>query len=86
MDNDPLVPVFMPSLVTVLLNAERLKGSPLTREEVLQIRDQSTCVMVKRSQVQSIGENRGCDDINPENCWEEFLRVRAERSKEGGGV
>ena len=86
MDGDPLVPVFMPSLVSILLGAEKRKGSPLTYEEVLQIRDQSTCVMLPTSQVSTIDDSRGYDDINPERCWEEFLRVRSELLAESGEV
>ena len=39
MSDDPLVPVFIPALVVLLANKERSKGEPLTREEVLEIRD-----------------------------------------------
>jgi hypothetical protein len=83
MDDDPLIPVFMPSLIATLLNAEKRKGRPLTYEEVMEIRDQSTCVMMKTSQVRSIDASRGHDDINSENCWEEYLRVRSGLSEAG---
>lgn len=40
-ENDGLIIYPVPSLVATLLNRERTKGSPLTEEEVIQIRD--TC-------------------------------------------
>ncbi len=36
-DGEQLVPVFVPALSAVLLNAEDKKGGPLTRDEVIRI-------------------------------------------------
>lgn len=43
---EPLIPVFIPALVVLLLDAERRKGSPLTEEEVLHIRDKGVCIVL----------------------------------------
>jgi hypothetical protein len=45
-DDQPLVPVFIPPLVTVLAHAEAQKPGPLTQAEVLAIRDRSVCLML----------------------------------------
>jgi hypothetical protein len=71
-----LVPVFMPSLASLLLNREQKKGMPLTREEVLEIRDRATVVMVPESNALTIEERRGYQDIDPRRCWEEWQAVR----------
>jgi hypothetical protein len=59
--DEPLVPTFIPALVVLLLRAEKDKGSPLTREEVLSIRDKGTCVMLPQSQVPKLADSRGYD-------------------------
>lgn len=71
-----LVPVFMPSLSALLVNAEGNKGAPLTEQEVLAIRDKSVCVMMPLDQAVKMDESRGYCDINPENCWDEWLMLR----------
>ncbi|MFT3736646.1 MAG: DUF2314 domain-containing protein [Rhodocyclaceae bacterium] len=39
MTEEKLVPVFIPALVAILVNAEDKKGEPLSKEEVIAIRD-----------------------------------------------
>ena len=73
---DPMIPVFIPSLVSVLLSREKAKGSPLTEAEVLEIRDQGVCMMLRLSEAAKLVKSRGYDDIDPEECWEEWQRVR----------
>ena len=75
-NDETLVPIFIPSLSAVLLAAERQKGSPLTKEEVLNIRDNSTSIMSPKSMVKSMAEKRGYEDIDPENCWDEWQLLR----------
>ncbi len=75
---ESLVPVFMPSLASVLVSSERRKGSELTYDEVIEIRDKCVCVMVPSAHVHSIEESRGYRDLDPENCWEEWQQLRAE--------
>ena len=74
--NEKLIPVFMPSLVSILVRHEQEKGAPLTEEEVFSIRDNATAVMMPESAVTSIVDARGYDDIDPEHCWEQWVQVR----------
>ena len=76
MSEDELVPVFIPNLGVLLLNLERQKGSPLTRDEVISIRDEAIVIMVRRSVAEHMADERGYDDLDPENCWEEFLALK----------
>jgi len=78
MSTETLIPVFMPSLVSVLLRHERDKGEPLTEDEVIAIRDKSVAVMLRQSAAVEIAQKRGYDDIDPARCWLEWQRVRAE--------
>ena len=77
-DSNDLVITCMPSLVSVLLRHETDKGSPLTEQEVLAIRDDRTAVALPRDQVAKIAESRGYDDIDPEHCWEQWQQVRTQ--------
>ncbi len=78
MSEERLVPVFMPSLVSVLLRHERDKGAPLTEDEVIAIRDKSVAVMLRQSAAAEMAQKRGYDDIDPERCWAEWQRVRTQ--------
>ena len=78
MSTERLIPVFMPSLVSVLLHHERDKGAPLTEAEVIAIRDKSIAVMLRESVAVEMARKRGYDDINPERCWSQWQRVRTE--------
>ena len=77
-ESNDLIIYPMPSLVATLLNRERAKGSPLTEQEVIQIRDGCPSVAVPRDVARQIDESRGYLDIDPENCWEEWQRARKE--------
>lgn len=68
----------VPSLVATLLNRERAKGSPLTEEEVIQIRDNCAAIAVPADVARQMDESRGYLDIDPENCWEEWQLARKE--------
>jgi hypothetical protein len=73
-----LIPVFIPALVTLLVHAERQKGSPLSEQEVLDIRDKGACMMMAVEHAQALAEKRGYDDIDPEQVWEQWQVVRAQ--------
>ena len=75
---EPLVPVFIPALVALLLNAEQRKGEPLTEQEVLAVRGSGACIMLPLSERDLLFEKRGYDDIDPEDCWRQWLAVRGE--------
>lgn len=76
-----LVPIFLPSLIAILLNGEKVKGECLTREEAETIRDRSYTIMLPESMLHIIKENRGYQDINPETCWEEYMEIRSARER-----
>jgi hypothetical protein len=65
---DAVIPVFIPALVALLLRGEDLKGSALTREEAIAIRDNSECVMLPESARAEIEAKRGYSDIDPARC------------------
>ena len=73
---DVVVPVFMPSLVSWLLRAEKVKGSALTETEVLRIRDQAPCMMMSLDKVRTLEESRGYRDIEPEQVWNMWQQER----------
>ena len=74
--DEELAPLFIPSLSAILLAAEKKKGSPLSKEEVLNIRDNSTTIMTPKSMIKSMAEQRGYKDVDPENCWNEWQLLR----------
>ena len=76
---DPLIPVFVPSLLSRLREGEKSKGSPLTESEVLEIRDRALSMKMPLSEAAKLAKSRGYDDLDPEECWEEWQRARAER-------
>jgi hypothetical protein len=78
MSDEELISLFMPSLLVLLAHDEAEKGSPLTREEVLAIRDQAATVMLDRSMANQIMSSRGYKDINSDFAYEEWQAVRTE--------
>jgi hypothetical protein len=77
---DDLIPVFIPALVALLIQAEELNGSPLTRNQVIAIRDNADCVMLPPSAKAEMEGERGYADIDPERCWEDWSILRAKLS------
>ncbi|NTY90424.1 hypothetical protein [Pseudomonas putida] len=77
MTTDPLCLIFIPALITLLKAAEDRKGSPLSEAEVLEIRDNATAMAVPFSAAFALEKERGYEDIVPEECWKEWLRVRS---------
>ncbi len=74
--DETVVPVFIPSLVTLLVHHEREKGSPLTQEEVLAIRGKAVCMTMRLSMAIEMAEKRGYTDIPAETCWESWREFR----------
>jgi hypothetical protein len=68
----------MPALVVLLTHFERKKGSPLTAQEVIDIRDKGACMMLRIEHAQALANSRGYDDIDPEDVWAERQRIRLE--------
>jgi hypothetical protein len=75
----------MPALVVLLARAEKQKGAPLVENDVLALRDGATVVMVPANQTEAITRERGYDDLDPENCWVEWQRVRLDLQGSSGG-
>ena len=78
-----LIPVFMPPLATMLARAEKVKDAPLTETEVIRIRDQSPCIMMEPKDAEKLVETRGYRDVEPENCWADWHRLRVEMTGNG---
>jgi len=77
-ETDPMIPVYIPSLVSVLRSREKAKGSPLTEAEVLEVRDTAVCMRLRLTEAAKLAKSRGYDDLDPEECWEEWQRARKE--------
>jgi hypothetical protein len=78
MAKNELVPAFMPPLAALLARAEELKGEPLTESEVERIRDGAVCMMMESGRAEQLTESRGYRDVNPENAWADWHRLRAQ--------
>ena len=84
MNNEALIPVFVPPLATMLAHHEHEKGSPLTEEEVLSIRGSAMVIMMRRPHAEQMAQKRGYRDIDPQNCWLEWQKVRTRREPDNG--
>lgn len=80
-DDDRLVLVFIPPLVTILAAAEESKGSPLSEAECTSIRDKSVYMTVRRSVAQEMADKRGYDDIVAEDVWNQWQIIRQSLSQ-----
>jgi hypothetical protein len=76
MSDEPLIPTFVPPLITLLLNAERQKGSPLEASEVAAVCDRGVCMMLLKSEAIRLTQARGYEDIDPEHAWDQWQIVR----------
>jgi len=76
MAENELVIFRVPALVAELCYFERAKGSPLTEQEVLKIRDKGVAIKLPPDEAANVEAARGYKDINSVNCWEEWQRVR----------
>jgi hypothetical protein len=72
----PLVPVFVPPLRALLGHAETKAGRALSETEVDEIRDAGACIMMDADDAGRLAIERGFRDVNPENCWVDWQRVR----------
>lgn len=68
--------IYIPSLMGLLSEAERLKGASLTRKEVEALRDSALCVSIPDRIACALDPSQNFSDINPDNCWEEWSRFR----------
>jgi hypothetical protein len=73
-----LVPVFMPSLHVLLAALEEKNGKPLTKKQVLAVRDKAVVMAMERRDAQRLERERGYSDLDPELVWEQWQLVRAQ--------
>ena len=78
---EPKVLVFLNPLVVLLAGRERQKGSPLTEEEVLEVRDSAQCIAMPASQAEkfyaSLDSQFPVPRLNPDNIWQEWQAIRS---------
>jgi hypothetical protein len=72
--NDALV--FIPPLARLLADAEAAKSSALTESEVVSIRNEAHCVWMPTAEAREMAELRAYHDVEPENCWADWHRLR----------
>lgn len=78
-----VIPVFIPPLATWLAQAEVTKGSRLTEAEVVRIRDGAVCMMMTAADADKLIKTRGYRDVEPENCWADWHRLRVQLTGNG---
>lgn len=69
--------VFVPSLAAILLAAERKAGRPLLEAEVKALRDHAAVTVMPPDESTSSPSIRTYDDIDPNNVWKEWVKLRA---------
>lgn len=76
------VKVFLNPLVVLLAGAERQKGRPLTRGEVLEIKDRAAFVMMSPEQAQKFYRTLDAEvsvyRMNPDRIWVEWQEIRGQ--------
>lgn len=75
---DGLLIVFSPSLAANLARAERDKGTALTPDEIIRIRDNAPAIAVTAEQASALEEKRGYADVDPAQPCESWLRMQSE--------
>ena len=76
MNEEQTFQVFIPALVALLVRAEKLAERPLTKEEVLKIRDDATVVEQQLSSMPAFLKERGYHDLYAPEAWEEWQMYR----------
>ena len=64
---------FIPALIVLLEARKNTAGRQLTKIEVEEIRDNATVITLPAEIAQAIVNERGYEDIDPDNVWEEWL-------------
>jgi len=73
---DEMTEVYVPALVAMLLRAEELAERPLTKDEVIRIRDNASVVTYPLSLMPEFLAQRGYHDLYPPEAWEEWQLYR----------
>lgn len=68
--------VFVPSIASVLLAAERESGGPLTRKQVEAIVEKGVCMAMPYDVARALERKRGYADLDPELAWEQWQIIR----------
>ena len=68
----------MPPLAVLLAAAEQKKGSPLTEDEVLALRDKAIVMMNRPEVAKTLDDSRGYRDVDPKSPWSDWHRLRAQ--------
>ena len=68
-----MVLTFIPALIVLLEAGKNMAGRQLTKVEVEEIRDKATVINLPTEIAQAIVKERGYEDIDPDNVWEEWL-------------
>jgi hypothetical protein len=73
---DGLAILFMPSLAALLTRAEELKGSPLTEEKVLKVRDAANAVVTRADVAEAVVKERGYPEVDVSKTWVSWQAIR----------
>lgn len=85
-DDEVLVFMPVPSLISKLMAHENMKGSALTEEEVLRTAGDCIGVAVAPSMVASMAQSRGYDEIDLDDVWGDWqCHVAARDAEQTGG-
>jgi len=76
MSEENMTEVFIPALVAILVRAEKLAERPLTKNEVLKIRDTATVISQPLSSMPEFLAKRGYHDLYAPEAWEEWQLYR----------
>jgi hypothetical protein len=71
-----LVFQFIPSLAAMLTRAEELADRPLTRDEVVRIRDNCHVIVTRPELARSADQRRGYTDLDPADPWTGWKKFR----------
>ena len=72
-EEEDLVPVFVPSLLTVLGSHENEKRRALSQNEVEELVDRSVVVLLTGNAAEELEVSRGYVDIDPESAYSEWI-------------
>ena len=82
-NDEPRRAVFIPALFLFLAELEKRKGTPLTRAEVEEGRDNAPSLLMSLSDAAELEEKRGYPDLDSDNVWEEWEAIRKEMGAGG---
>jgi hypothetical protein len=75
-EKDPIVIMFVPPLVHLLMRAEQLNGGKISRKQVEAIRDNAQAITVARSVADAVAAELGYVEIDPNLAWSHWVEVR----------